>query len=61
MGWSEPNPDWHAFVQAPEGSEVEGVFLPGFGNLGLERARDVCSDERVASAEDFVGGELCLY
>ena len=40
---------------------MEGVVLPGFGDLGLERARDVYSDERDSSAEVAVDAELCLH
>ena len=39
---------------------MEGVFLPGFGDVGLEKPGDVCSDERVASAEVGVHAELLL-
>ena len=39
---------------------MEGVLLPGLGDVGLERPRNVCSDERVASAEVGVGAELLL-
>ena len=39
---------------------MEGVFLPGFCDVGLERPRDVCSDEGVASAEVGVHAELSL-
>ena len=39
---------------------MEGVFLPGFGDVGLEWPRDVCSDECVASAEPLVFAELLL-
>ena len=39
---------------------MEGVLLPGFGDVGLERPRDVCSDEGVASAEVGVHAELSL-
>ena len=37
---------------------MEGVFLPRFGDVGLERPSDVCSDERVASVEGGVYTEL---
>ena len=37
---------------------MEGVFLPGFGDVGLEGPRDICSDERVASAEVVMEAEL---
>ena len=37
---------------------MEGVFLPGFCDVGLEGPQDVCSDERVASAEAAVKAEL---
>ena len=39
---------------------VEGIFLPGFCDVGLEWPRDVSSDERVASAEVGVHAELLL-
>ena len=39
---------------------MEGIFLPGFRDMGLERSRDECSDERVTSAEDVVCTELFL-
>ena len=39
---------------------MEGVLLPGFGDVGLEWPRDVCSDERVASAEVGVRAEFFL-
>ena len=39
---------------------MEGVFLPGFGNVGLEGPRDVCSDERIGSAEVGVHAKLLL-
>ena len=39
---------------------MEGVLLPGLGDVGLEGPQDVCSDERVASAEDWVEAELSL-
>ena len=37
---------------------MEGVFLPTFCDVGLERPRNVCSDERVTSAEVGVHAEL---
>ena len=40
---------------------MEGVFLSGLGNVGLERARDVCGDEGVAIGKCPVGTELLLY
>ena len=40
---------------------MEGVFLLGFGDVGLERARDVGGDEGVAPWECPVGTELLLY
>ena len=58
----------HSFVEAAEGSEVEGVFLPGFGDVDDERAQDLCRDVAVATGKGsvclqfllnpFVGGEL---
>ena len=39
---------------------MEGVLLPGFGDVGLEGPRDVCRDERVASAEVGFQAELLL-
>ena len=39
---------------------MEGVFLPGFGDVGLEWPRDEGSDEHVASAEAVVQTELLL-
>ena len=39
---------------------MEGIFLPGFGDVGLEWHRDVGSVERVASAEVGVHAELLL-
>ena len=39
---------------------MEGVFLHGFGDVGLEWPGDVCSDEQVASAEVAVCAELLL-
>ena len=39
---------------------MEGIFLLGFGDVGLERPRDVCSDTQVASAEVGVHAELLL-
>ena len=62
--------DWHSLVKAVEGSEVEGVFHPGSGDVGHEGPGDVCGDEAVAVGkgcvetqllpvlEPFVGGEL---
>ena len=52
--------DWHAVVEAAEGSDVERVLLPGFGDMDLEGPRDVYSDERIASAEVGVPAELLL-
>ena len=40
---------------------MEGVFLRGFGDVGLEWARDVGGDEGVAPRECPVGTELLLY
>ena len=40
---------------------MEGVLLPGFGDVGLEWARDVGGDEGVAAWECPVGMELLLY
>ena len=60
-GWlGGAHPDWHAAVEAAEDSEVEGILLPGLGDVGLERPRDVCNDERVASTEVGVHAELLL-
>ena len=56
-----PNPDGQPFVQSVKGSEMEGVFLPRFGDVGLERAHDVDGDEGVATWEYPVGTELLLY
>ena len=39
---------------------MEEIFLPGFGDVGLERPLDVCSDEGVASAEVGVHAKLLL-
>ena len=39
---------------------MEGVFLPGFGNVGLKRPRNLCSDKQVASAKVGVHAELLL-
>ena len=39
---------------------MEGVFLPGFGDVGLEWPGDVFSDKRVASAKVGVCAELLL-
>ena len=39
---------------------MEGVFLPGFGDMVLERPRDVCSNKRVASVEVGFHAELSL-
>ena len=58
MGRSQSNR--HAFVKATEGSEVEGVFLPGFGDVGHKWPRDVGCDEAVATGEGLVGPELLL-
>ena len=44
-----------------KGSEVEVVFLPRFGDGGLEWARDVGSDKGVAAWECPMGTELLLY
>ena len=46
-----PDPNGHPFVLSAKGSEVEGVFLPRFGDVGLEWARDVGGDEGVAAWE----------
>ena len=51
-----PDPDGNSF-----GCEVEGVFLPRFDDVGLERGRDVSGDEGVAACECPVGMELLLY
>ena len=40
---------------------MEGVFLPRFGDVGLEWARDVGGDEGVAAWEYPVDTELLLY
>ena len=40
---------------------MEGILLPGFGNVGLERARDVGSDKGVAPRECSMGTKLLLY
>ena len=58
-----PDPDGHPFIQSAKGSEVEGVLLPGFGDVGLEWVRDVGGDEGVAAWEGLqvVGPELLLY
>ena len=40
---------------------MEGVLRPGFGDVGLEWAGDVCGDEGVATRECPVGTELLLY
>ena len=39
---------------------MEGVLLPGFGDVGLERPRDVGSEEIIASAESSICAELSL-
>ena len=39
---------------------MEGVLLPGLGDVGLERPRDVCGDEGVAADECPMGTELLL-
>ena len=43
-----------------KGSKVEIVFLPRFGDVGLEWPRDIGSDERAASAESSVCVKLFL-
>ena len=45
-------------IETAEGCEVEGVFLPRLGDVGLERPGDIRSDKRVASAESSVCAEL---
>ena len=40
---------------------MEGVFLPGFGDVGHKWARDVCRDEAVATGKGRVGPKLLLY
>ena len=39
---------------------MEGVFVAGFGDVGLERPGDVCSDEGITSAKGLVCDELLL-
>ena len=39
---------------------MEGVFLPEFGDVGLEGPRDVGSDKTIASAEVGAYAELLL-
>ena len=39
---------------------MKGVFLPGFGDVGLEGARDVGGDKGVAPRECPMGTELLL-
>ena len=39
---------------------MEGVFLPGFGDVGLERPRDVGGDEGVAAWEGPMGPKRLL-
>ena len=43
LGWllGHPLANRHAFIKAAEGSLVEGVLLPEFGDVGHERPRDV--------------------
>ena len=54
------DPYWEPFVQVAKHSEVEGVLLPGFGNVGLERPRDVGGDEWVTAGKCHMGTELLL-
>ena len=39
--------NWHSFIEVAEGSEVEGIFLSGFGDVGNKWARDVRGNEAV--------------
>ena len=47
-------------METTKDSEVQGVCLPRFGNVGLERPRNKRIDERVAYAEVSVYAELLL-
>ena len=40
---------------------MEGVFLPGLGDVGLERPRDVGGNEGVTSGEGPMGPELVFH